>query len=400
MKRRDMLLGTGAALSLLARRGHAEGAAVHPGLAAGTREEAVLEALEGKQQMIKLSWRPPNYEAPLPYLRTAITPNEQFFVRYHLSQIPDMTELKSWSLTVGGDAAGKSLVLTMADLARLPQVEVTAVCQCSGNRRGLSSPHVAGVQWGVGAMGNAVWRGPRLRDVLAMAGVGPKAVEVQFHGTDRGPIEATPVFAKALPVDRAMDENTIIATAMNGAPLPLWNGYPARLIVPGWTATYWMKHLSSLSISATPLANFWMKTAYRVPTGMFPGSAFPTQDNDTNRPITDIVVNALVTSHADGDKVAAGALTISGQAWDNGSGIAAVDVSMDGGATWRPATLGQSTGRFGFQPWSAAITVAAGSAAPMIRATSRSGAVQPAKPIFNGAGYHNNAIQTLSLIAA
>jgi len=400
MNRRDMVLGTGAALSLLARRARAEGAAVNPGLSLGTREEAVFDTLPGKQQLIKLSYRPPNYEAPLAYLRSAITPNDQFFVRYHLSQIPDMAELTSWSLTVGGDAAGKSVSLSLADLAKLPQVEMTAVCQCSGNRRGLSSPHVAGVQWGVGAMGNAVWRGPRLRDVLAMAGVGAKAVEVQFHGMDHGPIEATPQFAKALPVDRALDETTMIATSMNGAPLPLWNGYPARLIVPGWTATYWMKHLSTLSISTTPLANFWMKTAYRVPTGMFPGSAFPTQDNDTNRPITDIVVNSLVTSHADGDKVAAGSVTISGQAWDHGSGIAAVDVSMDGGATWRPATLGQSTGRFGFQPWSAAITVAAGAATPMIRATARSGAVQPAKPLFNGAGYHNNAIQTLSLIAS
>ncbi len=399
MHRRSVLLGSGAVLGGFAGRAWAEGAAVHPGLAAGTREEAVLDQLPGKQKLIKLSYRPPNYEAPLSYLRTAITPNDQFFVRYHLSQIPEMAELTTWRLAVGGDAATTPVTLTLADLAALPQVEVTAVCQCSGNRRGLSSPHVAGVQWGVGAMGNAVWRGPRLRDVLARAGVGAKAVEVQFHGVDHGPIETTPQFAKALPVDRALDETTLIATSMNGAPLPLWNGYPARLIVPGWTATYWMKHLSVLTIASTPLANFWMKTAYRVPTGMFPGSSFPTQDNATNRPITDIVVNALVTSHADGDRVAVGPVTLSGQAWDNGSGIAAVDVSTDGGASWRPATLGAGTGRFGFQPWSAVIVAAAGALSPMVRATARSGAVQPAKALFNGAGYHNNAIQTLSLTA-
>jgi DMSO/TMAO reductase YedYZ molybdopterin-dependent catalytic subunit len=387
-------------LGALSRQAWAEGAAVNPGLAAGTRDEAVFDTLPGKQKLIKLSYRPPNYEAPLACLGSAITPNDRFFVRYHLSQIPNIAELQDWSLSLGGDAAGKEVKLSMADLAKLPQTEVTAVCQCSGNRRGLSDPHVAGVQWGVGAMGNAVWRGPRLRDVLALAGIGPKAVEVQFHGTDHGPIETTPQFAKSIPVDRALDETTIIATSMNNAPLPLWNGYPARLIVPGWTATYWMKHLSVLTISATPLANFWMKTAYRVPTGMFPGSPFPTQDNATNRPITDIVVNALVTSHADGDTVAAGPVTIAGQAWDNGSGIARVDISTDGGATWSAATLGESTGRFGFQPWQAVITAKAGGVSPMVRATSRAGAVQPARPLFNGAGYHNNAIQTLSLNAA
>jgi DMSO/TMAO reductase YedYZ molybdopterin-dependent catalytic subunit len=400
MKRRDVLLGSGALFGAVTHRAWAEGAAVNPGLAAGTRAEAVMDTLPGKQPLIKLAYRAPNYEAPLAYLGSPITPNDRFFVRYHLSQIPDMAALRAWSLTVGGDAAGKTVTLTLADLAKLPQTEVTAVCQCSGNRRGLSSPHVAGVQWGVGAMGNAVWRGPRLRDVLALAGIGPKAVEVSFHGLDHGPIETTPQFAKSIPIDRAMDETPIIATTMNGAELPLWNGYPARLIVPGWTATYWMKHLSVLNISAVPLANFWMKTAYRVPTGMFPGSAFPTQDNATNRPITDIVVNSLVTSHRDGDQVAAGPVTLAGQAWDNGSGIAKVEISTDAGATWQPATLAASTGRFGFQPWTATFTAAPGRLAPMIRATAKSGAVQPAKPLFNGAGYHNNAIQTLSLTAA
>lgn len=400
MDRRSLLLGSGAVLGAITSRAWAQGAAVHPGLAAGTREEAVLDSLEGKQPLIKLSYRPPNYESPLAYLRTPITPNDQFFVRYHLPMIPDLADLKDWSLTIDGDAAGKSVTLKLADLAKLPQVDVTAVCQCSGNRRGLSSPHVPGVQWGVGAMGNAVWRGPKLRDVLALAGVGSKAVEIGLNGPDHGPIDATPPFAKSIPVDRAMDDNTIVALRMNGAELPLWNGYPARLIVPGWTATYWVKHLTGMQIRATPMTNFWMKAAYRVPTGMFPGSAFPTQDNETNRPITDIVVNSLVTSHADGDKVAAGPIMLSGQAWDNGSGIAKVEISTDSGGTWTEAKLGPSTGRFGFQPWQGSVTAQPGPFAPMVRATAKSGAVQPPKPIFNGAGYHNNAIQTLSLVAA
>jgi DMSO/TMAO reductase YedYZ molybdopterin-dependent catalytic subunit len=400
MNRRTMLLTTGAGLAGFSHLARAEGAATNPGLPAGTREEAVLDALAGKQKLIKLSYRPPNYEAPVAYLRSTITPNDQFFVRYHLSQIPDMAALRDWTLAIGGDSAGKEITLTLAELNRLPAIEVTAVCQCSGNRRGLSNPHVAGVQWGVGAMGNARWRGPRLRDVLNLAGIKAGAVEIGFSGVDTGVMENTPQFAKSVPMARALDDNTIIATSMNGAALPLWNGFPARLVVPGWTATYWMKHLAHLDIRATPLANFWMKAAYRVPTGMFPGSPFPTQDNDTNRPITDIVVNSLVTSHEDGAKIAAGKVTLSGQAWDNGSGIAAVDISTDAGATWQPASLAAEDGRFGFRSWSVELTLSAGPATPMVRATSRSGAVQPVKPIFNGAGYHNNAIQTLNLIAA
>ena len=119
---------------------------------------------------------------------------------------------------------------------------MAAVCQCSGNRRGLSSPHVAGVEWGYGAMGSATWRGPRLKDVLAKAGVKAGAVEVWLDGADGPVLPTTPDFLKSLPLDKAMSDDVIIATTMNGEPLPHLNGYPARIVVPGWTATYWMKH--------------------------------------------------------------------------------------------------------------------------------------------------------------
>jgi sulfite dehydrogenase len=396
---RSSLLGTGAAIAGW-HQARAEGAATNPGLSAGTREEAVFDTLPGKRPLIKLSYRPPNYESPLSAFAGPITANDQFFVRYHLSQMPDRATLARWSLTIGGDAAGKSLSLRMDDLQRLPQQEVVAVCQCSGNRRGLSSPHVAGVQWGVGAMGCAVWRGPRLRDVLALAGITASAKEIAFHGTDGPVMEATPAFVKSIPLDRAQDDNTIIALRMNDAELPIWNGYPARIIVPGWTATYWMKHVTNIEIRATKLDNFWMKSAYRVPTGLFPGSPFPTQDNDTNRPITDILVNALATSHADGASVRGPGFTLSGLAWDNGSGTDKVEVSITDGETWGRAMLGPLEGRFAFRPWFIQLAASPGPFAVRIRATAKSGAVQPAKPVFNPAGYHHNAIQTLHLIAS
>ncbi len=371
-------------------------------LPAGTTEEAVLDQLPGKKNLIKLSWRPPNYEAPLSAFRTAITPNDVFFVRYHLAVIQEMEELRHWSLRIGGDAAGKPVQLSMAELRALPSVEVVAVCQCSGNRRGLFSPHVPGVQWGVGAMGNARWRGARLRDVLARAGIKPEAVELAMSGTDGPVLDSTPQFAKSLPIDRALDPNTIIAYEMNGQPLPHLNGFPARIVVPGWTATYWMKHLSNLEIRSKPLDNFWMQKAYRVPKGMFPvAKPFTTQDNDQTSPITEIVVNSLVTNLVDGAHVAAAGFDVQGIAWDGGSGIKTVELSSDAGVSWNAATLGQDTGRFGFRPWSLRIAGGKpGAVSVMVRATSNAGAVQPGKLLFNPAGYQHNVIQTLNLAAA
>jgi sulfite dehydrogenase len=399
MKRRTVLMGTSAVLMAGIKPAMSENAATNSGLPAGTREEAVMDTLPGKKPLIKLTYRPPNYESPLEALVPQLTANDQFFVRYHLSQIPDRASLADWSLTIGGDAAGKPLKLTMADLLRLPQHEIVAVCQCSGNRRGLSNPHVPGVQWGVGAMGNALWRGPRLRDILALAGVGPNAVEIAVHGADGAVMEATPPFVKSIPPSRAMADDTIVAVRMNDAELPLLNGFPARLIVAGWTATYWMKHLSNIDIRSQKLDNFWMKSAYRVPAGMFPGTPFPTQDTEANRPITDIVLNALATSHADGAQVRGSGFTLAGHAWDNGTGIARVEVSTNGGTTWGVAMLGNQGGRFGFQPWSIQLAASPGNLTAMIRATSKSGVTQPLKPIYNPAGYHHNAIQTLNLIA-
>lgn len=399
MKRRAMLMGTSAALVSGLRIASAQNAATNSGLPSGTLDEAVMDTLPGKKPLIKLTYRPPNYESPLSAFTTQLTSNDQFFVRYHLSQIPDRAILADWSLSIGGDAAGKQVQLTLADLQSLPQHEVVAVCQCSGNRRGLSNPHVPGVQWGVGAMGCALWRGPRLRDVLALAGIGPNAVEIAFRGADGAVMDTTPAFVKSIPTSRAMADDTLVAIRMNDAELPLYNGFPARLVIPGWTATYWMKHLTTLEVRSTKLDNFWMKSAYRVPTGMFPGTPFPTQDTEVNRPITDIVINALATSHADGARVRGSGFTLAGQAWDNGAGIERVEVSINGGSTWGVAMLGNQEGRFGFQPWSIQMAASPGKLTPMIRATSKSGAVQPQKAIFNPAGYHHNAIQTLSLTA-
>ena len=287
--------------------------------------------------------------------------------------------------------------LTFDQLRRdFEPVEVVAVCQCSGNRRGLSEPHVPGVEWGYGAMGNARWKGARLKDILARAGLRKDVVEIAYNGADRPPLEATPAFVKSLPVWKALDENTLVAYEMNGAPLPHWNGFPARIVVPGWTATYWMKQVVSLRALTQPLSGFWMNTAYRIPKGKFPLiDRFVSQESETTTPITEMVVNSLITNLADGQRLAEGApVIVKGLAWDGGYGIRRVEVSTDEGHTWEAAELGSDLGRFSFRPWQFAFKPKArGPVAVLARASNAQGSTQTSELIFNGPGYHNNVVQ-------
>jgi len=373
-----------------------------PQLPDGTRIEAVLEALPGKKPLIKLSYRPPNYETPIEHLRSAITSNDAFFVRYHLSDIPEI-DAGSWRLTVGGDGAEREVRLGLDELKQFPATEVVAVCQCSGNRRGLFEPHVPGVEWGYGAMGCARWTGARLKDVLDKVGLKSQALEVVLAGTDKGAAEHTPPFVKSIPLWKAIEETTLVAYQMNGEPLPHWNGFPARIIVPGWTATYWMKHVTSIRATTKPFDGFWMKGAYRIPLGKFPVVArFATQETAVNTPITEMVVNSLITSHSDGAKVrGASKATVGGIAWDAGYGINAVEISTDGGKGWAAATLAPDLGRFALRGFTHNLTMPAkGSLKIMARAINKIGQSQAAALIANPAGYHHNVIQTLTLTAS
>ncbi|MFI5014439.1 MAG: molybdopterin-dependent oxidoreductase [Hyphomicrobiales bacterium] len=407
MNRRDMVwLAVGAATiaPMLGRRAAAAGATpalpLDPRLPAGVGTEARLEALPGKAPLIKLSYRPPNYESPLGVFKDTITPNDAFFVRYHLSDIPQV-DAASWRLSIGGEGATTTFDLGFDQLKReYEPVELVAVCQCSGNRRGLAAPHVAGVEWGVGAMGNARWKGARLKDILAKAGLKDGAIEIAFDGADGPALDKTPDFVKSLPVWKAVDPDTLIAYEMNGAPLPHFNGFPARLIAPGWTGTYWMKHLTKIEARLKPLDNFWMKAAYRVPARLFPSTQrFTSQEAAANTPITEIMVNSLITSHVDGARVKAGEpITISGIAWDAGYGIATVEVSADGGKSWTSAALGPDLGRYSFHSWQAPLGRRSRAKLDILaKATNAIGQSQPMTAIANPAGYHHNIVARLAL---
>jgi DMSO/TMAO reductase YedYZ molybdopterin-dependent catalytic subunit len=363
----------------------------------GLRSTATLDALPGKKPLIKLSYRPPNYETPIEYFRTAITPNDAFFVRYHLADIPEV-DAKTWKVTVGGDGANGRAELNLDDLKKMPAQEIVAVNQCSGNRRGLFQPHVPGVEWGYGAMGCARWKGVRLKEVLDKVGVKADAIEVAFDGADKGALDKTPDFIKSIPVWRAVDESTLIAYEMNGQPLPHFNGFPARIIVPGWTGTYWVKHVTSISVLTKPQGGFWMNPAYRVPVGKFPMVArFLSQETAANTPITEMVVNSWITSPLDGTRVKAGStVTVGGIAWDGGYGINKVEVSTDGGKVWVPATLGEDLGRYAFRPWTFQLRPV-GRQTVMARATNKIGQTQTTELIHNPAGYHHNVVHSITL---
>ncbi|MGJ0484726.1 MAG: molybdopterin-dependent oxidoreductase [Methylomicrobium sp.] len=370
--------------------------------AKGTPEltSGVLESLPGKKALIRRSFRPPNFETPVAYFNMQFTPNDAFFVRYHLANIPKVNA-QDWKLRIGGESVEKTLEITLEELkSRFESVEIAAVCQCAGNRRGLFHPQVPGIQWGDGAMGNARWKGVRLKDALGRAGLKKDALEVVFDAADSGVIGQTPDFAKSLPLAKALDENTLLAFEMNGEPLPHWNGFPVRLVVPGWTATYWVKHLTSIDVIARPFEGFWVKTTYRLPTEAFPmKERFLSQENQMNTPITEMMVNSLITNMENGQRFRLSQpIDLKGIAWDGGYGVQRVEVSMDKGKSWREAEIGDDDGRFSWRQWHFRFKPdKKGSYHLMVKATNRVGVTQPFQLIQNPAGYHHNLVQTIDL---
>lgn len=363
--------------------------------------ERPLVTYPGKREMIGLTSRPPQLETPFRVFDGDIlTPNDAFFVRYHLAGLPDAIDPEAFRVEVGG-LVDRRLSLSLAQLRQdFTPVDLVAAHQCSGNSRGLVEPRVGGGQLGNGAMGNARWTGVPLKAILEKAGVRQGAVQVAFGGMDAPVLEGTPDFEKSLAVDHAMDGEVMVAWAMNGEDLPFLNGYPLRLVVPGYFGTYWVKHLDSITVLDKPFEGYWMKSAYRIPdndTASVPPGTKP----EKTRPIGRFVVRSFVTSVMDGDKVASAQETmLRGIAFDGGSGIARVEVSTDGGASWTDARLGEDLGRYSFRQWTLPVTLAAGQHVLKVRATSNAGETQPTELRWNPPGYMRNVIETTTVEAA
>jgi DMSO/TMAO reductase YedYZ molybdopterin-dependent catalytic subunit len=354
-----------------------------------------------KGRMILQRTRPPLLETPIEVFDEGVfTPNDQFYVRWHWAMIPTEIDVDSFRLAVRGHV-NRTLSLSFRDLLALPKVEMAAVNQCSGNSRGLFQPRVPGAQWRNGAMGNAMWTGVRLRDVLDLAGIRAGATAVRFNGLDEPVVDGAPDFQKSLAVDHARDGEVMLAYLMNGEPLPLLNGFPLRLIVPGWFSTYWVKMLNDIEILDRPDDNYWMATAYRIPDRLF-ANIRPGETGVPTVPINRMGPRSFVTNLRDGTALHAGAATeLRGIAFGGDAAVKAVDLSFDGGRSWQPASLGADAGKYGFRRWEAHWTpVSKGDAAIQVRCTNSNGVAQPANANWNGAGFMRNVIETTTISVA
>ena len=352
-----------------------------------------------KRPMIGQTSRPPQLETPFRIFNEGpITPNNAFFVRYHLSDLPFDIDPDKFTLEVKGKV-DHPLKLSLQEIRKLKPVELVAVNQCSGNSRGFFNPRVAGGQLGNGAMGNARWRGVPLKTILDMAGVQTGAKQVTFNGMD-GPVsDRTPDFVKALDVDHARDGEVMLAYGMNGEELPFLNGFPLRLVVPGYYGTYWVKHLNEITVIDTVFDGFWMKSAYRIPDTPC-NCVEPGTTPAATIPINRFNVRSFITSVSDSAKVKPGRIRLKGIAFDGGKGIKEVAVSTDGGKSWMPAKLGRDLGKYSFREWSLAVNLAAGTYELKVRATNNAGDTQPAEARWNPAGYMRNVIETVRVTAA
>jgi DMSO/TMAO reductase YedYZ molybdopterin-dependent catalytic subunit len=401
LSRRRVLKTAGGATVALASPAALADATVKLPLPGGPDERQITTAFPEKGALILQRTRPPLLETPFEVFdQSVFTPNDRFYVRWHWALIPTEIDVGSFRLAVHRHVE-RNLSLSLDEILALPQVELVAVNQCSGNSRGYFEPRVPGGQWSNGAMGNARWTGVRLKDVLDRAGVKAGAVQVRFNGLDEPVVDGAPDFMKSLDIDHARDGEVMIAYAMNRQQLPLVNGFPLRLVVPGWYSTYWVKMLNDIEVLDEPDTNYWMKTAYTIPDTPH-ASIRPGQTGVKLVPISRMVPRSFITNIKPGDTLRAGAETLArGIAFGGDSGISRVEFSSDGAKSWQQTELGTDEGKYSFRQWQIRFSLpATGERVLMVRCTSSSGEVQPDTPNWNPAGFMRNVIEQTTVVAA
>ncbi len=359
--------------------------------------ERSLARYPQKRPLIRLTSRPPQLETPFAVFNEGpITPNDAFFVRYHLTlSPPSEQQLKNFRLEIKGSVK-TPLSFSVEELkSQFEPVEIVAVNQCSGNSRGFFQPRVPGGQSANGMMGNARWKGVPLKSVLTRAGVGTNAKQTVFNGMDAPLVPQTPDFIKALDLEQAMDGEVMLAWEMNGEPLPWLNGFPLRLVVPGHYGTYWVKHVNEIRLIDEVFNGYWMNPGYRIPDNAC-ACVEPGAKPDKTVPIKRYNVRSFITSLENGSEVKKGtSINVKGIVFDGGHGIKTVLFSADGGKSWGEAELGKDLGRYSFREWTSHFTAAeVGTRELKVRATNQIGQTQPDEPLWNPAGYMRNVVET------
>ncbi len=351
--------------------------------------------LGGEDGMILRSARFLDLETPVEYFNTWLTPVPHFFVRNHMHE-PSELDAGTWSLTIGGEVE-KSVTLKLNDLLKLPLHSIVNTLECAGNGRGLHRPQVPGIQWGKGAVGTARFSGPRLHDVLDHAGIKPPGKHVMFRGLDEVPGKVPP-FIRSIPLEKALESDTLIATHMNGSPLTRHHGFPARALVPGWIGAASCKWLTEIKILAAEFVGNFMSPGYRFPNQrMNPGDAVKPEDT---HPLTALSVKSVISGPLDGSGIKPGTVAIHGAAWAGEAGIAKVEISTDNGTTWRAAKLGHDSAHYAWRLWSYDWIAKSGDHSILSRATDTQGRVQPDVALWNPGGYLYNAVDQVKIHVA
>ncbi len=355
-------------------------------LPAWLREAAATQRWRPIDVLVRNVW-PEHRETQVGALgRSDLTPNDIFFVRSHLP-VPQIDPAMH-RFAVTGDVE-REQSWSLDELRRMRAVDLTATLECAGNGRGLMKlKNTSGTQWGYGAVGTARWRGVRLADLIARAGVRSSAMHVWFEAADRGVHPNVPLFLRSIPLTVATSD-VIVAYAMNGEPLPKAHGGPLRAIVPGWFGMASTKWLTAARLAPTPSDGHFMIRGYRY---VVPGG-----DPLTSPPVEEMRVKSLITS-PHGDAVKRGRLVVDGFAWAGSPGVRRVDISTDDGATWQEASLERSRHRWAWRKWRARVETGKGERLVILaRATDGAGAMQPRVAEINTAGYANNAMHRVTV---
>jgi DMSO/TMAO reductase YedYZ molybdopterin-dependent catalytic subunit len=364
--------------------------AFYPRLGWAAGEAGVL--IQGKDGLIVRSFRFLDLETPVEYFNTWLTPAEHFFVRNHMHE-PSTLDPAQWKLSIGGEVE-KPYSLSLAELSEVASHSVVNTLECAGNGRAFQNPKVPGVQWEKGAVSTGRFSGPRLREILERAAVKPTGKHVMFRGLDEIPGKVPP-FIRSIPIEKALDGDTLVATHLNGAPLPKHNGFPARTLVPGWIGAASCKWLTEIKVLDKEFEGNFMSPGYRMPNQpVKPGEAVRPEDT---HPVTALNVKSLIVSPS-GGTVRSRSVNIEGVAWAGEADVVGVEVSADDGRSWQAAQLGNEKAHYAWRLWNFKWKPPkAGDYVIAARATDSQGRVQPAAPVWNPSGYLNNAVDQVNI---
>jgi len=350
-------------------------------------------SIVGKDGMIVRSSRFLDLESPTEYLNSFITPVPHFFVRNHMHE-PSTLDAQEWKLSIAGEVE-KPYSLTLAELAKLEARTVVNTLECAGNGRSLQNPKVAGVQWGKGAVGTARFSGPQLKTILEKAAMKSTARHVMFRGLDEVPGKVPP-FIRSIPIEKAIDVDTLIATKMNGAPLTKHHGFPARALVPGWIGAASCKWITEIKLLDKPFEGNFMSPGYRLPNQpVKPGDTVKPEDTHS---VTALDVKSVIATPANDAILKSKSVTVTGAAWAGEAEISKVEISTDAGVTWQPATLGTDRAKYAWRIWSYRWKPAKPGAYTIFsRATDTKGRTQPSSAVWNPSGYLYNAYDEVNI---